>query len=460
MVPFGDKMFKFKWRSFRIPLRLALVLSLSFAAVAPIARTDPIQGSVSLIYEVYSVFSGRLTHIITVKNPASDTVIDGKLYVPLINNKTGSVYVVIINMTSTAGNLRLLQDDFGNFYACWEGIIISPNETFTSRIEYYVVSFETRFLTDSSEAMSYNENAALCETFTQSEELIESNASEIAARARSLCHDAVNIHERVVRIYDFVISYLRYDPQEDERGALWALMNRRGDCTEYSSLFVALCRAAGIPARIQTGFGFHDLKERITDGHMWTEYYLPGYGWIPADPTWQILDAMDQKHFASLRSIPQMIPYANYRFNFTADPNSGNITDNQEVILEPSPTDLFGNGIVEDTLKTIKTIGQARLAINVETFLGMSIIFHSEAEQVDQLYTTSEMNLQAALQQWTENMTAAKSYVSEALAEANEASQKAWMLVEYAFAIFIGTLVSCLSTAYILFRHHTTKTNR
>ena len=153
-------MFKFKWRSFRIPLRLALVLSLSFAAVAPIARTEPIQGSASLIYEVHSAFSGRLTHIITVENPTSDTIIDGKLYVPLINNKTGSVYVVIINMTSTAGNLRLLQDDFGNFYACWEGIIISPNETFTSRIEYYVVSFETRFLTNASEAMSYNENAA------------------------------------------------------------------------------------------------------------------------------------------------------------------------------------------------------------------------------------------------------------------------------------------------------------
>ena len=452
-------MFKFKWRPFRIPLHLALVLSLSFAAVAPIARTEPIQGSVSLIYEVYSAFSGRLTHIITVKNPTSGTIIDGKLYVPLVNNKTGSVYVVIINMTSTAGNLRLLQDDFGNFYACWEGIIISPNETFTSRIEYYVVSFETRFLTNASEAMSYNENAALYVTFTQSEELIESNASEIAARAQSLCHDAVNIHERVVRIYDFVISYLRYDPQEDERGALWALRNRIGDCSEYSYLFVALCRAAGIPARIQTGFGFHDLKETTADGHMWAEYYLPDHGWIPVDPTWQLLDTMDQKHFSSLASMPELMPYANYCFNFTADLNSENITDNQEVILEPSSTDLFGNDIVEDTLKTIKTIGQARLATNVETFLGMPIIFHSEAEQVDQLYATSEMSLQAALQQWTANMTAARSYVSEALAEANEASQKAWMLVEYAFALFIGTLVACLSIAYILFRHHTTKNN-
>lgn len=205
-------MFRFKWRSFRIPLQLAIVLTSFLVVLTPIARTEPIESSASLIYEVHSVFSGRLTQMITVRNPTFDTVLDGKLYVPLISNKTGSVYVVIMNMTSTAGNLRLLKDDFGNFYACWEGIIISPNETFTSRIEYYVVSFETRFLINTSEAVNYNENAALYKTFTRSEELIESNASEIAARAQSLCHDALNIHEKVVRIYDFVISYLRYDP--------------------------------------------------------------------------------------------------------------------------------------------------------------------------------------------------------------------------------------------------------
>jgi hypothetical protein len=436
------------------------VLSSFFVAAAPIARTEPIQDSASLIYEVHSAFSGRLTHTITAKNPTFDIIIDGRLYVPLISNKTGSVYVVIINMTSTAGNLRLLNDDFGNFYACWEGIMINPNETFTSRSEYYVVSFETRFLINASEAVNYNENAALYKTFTRSEELIESDASEIAAKAQSLCNDAVNIHEKAVRIYNFVISYLRYDPQEDERGALWALRNRIGDCSEYSYLFVALCRAAGIPARIQAGFGFHDLKETTADGHMWAEYYLPDYGWIPVDPTWQLLDTMDQKHFSSLASISELIPYANYCFNFSTGLNNVNITENQEVQLEPSTMDLFGSGIVEDTSRAVKTIGQARLAITVGRFSGIPIIFHSEAQRVEQLFAASEMSLQTALQKWNENMAAARSFVSEALAEANEASQKAWTLVTYVFALFIGTLVASLSIAYLLFRRYTKKTPR
>jgi hypothetical protein len=137
-----------------------------------------------------------------------------------------------------------------------------------------------------------------------------------------------------------------------------------------------------------------------------------------------------------------------------------NITENQEVQIEPSTMDLFGCGIVEDTSRAIKTIGQTRLAITVGRFSGIPIIFHSEAQRVEQLFAASEMSLQTALQKWNENMTATRSFISEALAEANEASQKAWTLVTYAFALFIGTLLASLSIAYLLFRRYTKKTTR
>jgi hypothetical protein len=189
---------------------------------------------------------------------------------------------------------------------------------------------------------------------------------------------------------------------------------------------------------------------------MWAEYYLPDYGWIPVDPAWQLFDAMDQKHFSSLMSVPRMMPYANYRF--TIGLKNANITDYQEVHLEPSPTDFLGSDIVEDTCAAVKAIGQTRLAITVGRFSGIPIIFHSEAERVEQLFATSEMSLQVALQKWTENMPEARSFTSKALVEANEASKKAWTLVTYAFALFIGTLIAFLSIAYLLFQRHTTKT--
>ena len=59
-----------------------------------------------------------------------------------------------------------------------------------------------------------------------------------------------------------------------------------GKCTDIHSVFVALCRAAGVPAR--EIFGIRQGKEAVVDitswQHCWAEFYLPGYGWVPVDP--------------------------------------------------------------------------------------------------------------------------------------------------------------------------------
>lgn len=54
-----------------------------------------------------------------------------------------------------------------------------------------------------------------------------------------------------------------------------------GDCGNYASVLISLLRAKGIPAR-------HVV---MVDGqkdefHVRAEFYVPAYGWIPADPTW------------------------------------------------------------------------------------------------------------------------------------------------------------------------------
>jgi len=59
-----------------------------------------------------------------------------------------------------------------------------------------------------------------------------------------------------------------------------------GKCADISSVFVALTRASGVPSREIFGIRMGEkLVEDITKWqHCWTEFYLPGYGWMPADP--------------------------------------------------------------------------------------------------------------------------------------------------------------------------------
>jgi transglutaminase-like putative cysteine protease len=58
-------------------------------------------------------------------------------------------------------------------------------------------------------------------------------------------------------IYDYVIATMRYDKSGTGWGngdAVWACTAKRGNCTDFHSLFIGMMRAAGIPARFEIGF--------------------------------------------------------------------------------------------------------------------------------------------------------------------------------------------------------------
>ena len=67
---------------------------------------------------------------------------------------------------------------------------------------------------------------------------------------------------------------------------------RRGFCEHYASAFAALMRAAGIPARVVTGYQGGTLNPygdywivRQSDAHAWDEVWIEGKGWVRIDPT-------------------------------------------------------------------------------------------------------------------------------------------------------------------------------
>ena len=95
--------------------------------------------------------------------------------------------------------------------------------------------------------------------------------------------------EKARAIYDWTCENTYRDP--DTRGCgkgdVCALLKKPGGkCTDISSVFVALARAAGVPAREIFGIRLGKKAEEDITGwqHCWAEFYLPGYGWVPADP--------------------------------------------------------------------------------------------------------------------------------------------------------------------------------
>jgi transglutaminase-like putative cysteine protease len=67
---------------------------------------------------------------------------------------------------------------------------------------------------------------------------------------------------------------------------------KRGFCGHYASAFAILMRAAGIPARVVTGYQGGTLNRfadywivRQSDAHAWNEVWIEGRGWLRIDPT-------------------------------------------------------------------------------------------------------------------------------------------------------------------------------
>ncbi|MBN1298555.1 MAG: transglutaminase domain-containing protein, partial [Actinobacteria bacterium] len=161
-------------------------------------------------------------------------------------------------------------------------IFIDPQGSYTINIKTDMIIYD------------YDLSTALCiDNFTpepeedlriwlENEDYIEKDDSAIKAVAESF--NSQNQVELIRQIYDFVKSSMQYSGYNpSSAGASAALKLGSGDCTEYSDLFVAICRAKKIPARTVEGYTTDNIPEKMTLGHNWPEVYFNEFGWVPFD---------------------------------------------------------------------------------------------------------------------------------------------------------------------------------
>lgn len=98
-------------------------------------------------------------------------------------------------------------------------------------------------------------------------------------------------------IFRWVSNHVHSDRYvADRRGALYALEQGRGDCTESADLFVALARARGISARAVAGFVIEgDAVLGSTQYHNWAEFFVDG-AWRLADPNRRVFGQSAQQY--------------------------------------------------------------------------------------------------------------------------------------------------------------------
>lgn len=170
-------------------------------------------------------------------------------------------------------------------------------EDLTIELRFSFRRYQQRFEIAADNVGDYDMDGVLYRTYTASRGNTKITA-EIEDTARQVVGDETNPYLAARKLYDYVIEYVDYGhlphPVMWPRGeaeSVFVHEYRLGDCGAQSIYFSALCRAAGIPCRTTGGW---QLIGGDFAPHFWAEFYLPNYGWIPAD--------------TSVAQIPDFIP--------------------------------------------------------------------------------------------------------------------------------------------------------
>lgn len=226
--------------------------------------------------------SAEISYSVNLNAPEDAKVV--RLWVPYpMSNETQEITDVVVNGNQTAWGVYR-ERSFGNaaLYAEWKDTKGPRTLTYTfkARRKERVTKDFSKMELPFSKAEYRKE---LAPTRLANLQGPEKDLAERITRGKTANH------EKASAIYDWIVENMHRDPNTKGCGigdvdTLTRTLG--GKCGDISSVFVAIARASGLPAREVFGIRIPSGKEgEMTKAqHCWAEWYSPGYGWVVVDP--------------------------------------------------------------------------------------------------------------------------------------------------------------------------------
>lgn len=184
----------------------------------------------------------------------------------------------------------LIEEDeqFKNGYAVWDESLSASDERVLSYSTTISVAPSHIALSRPLHISDYNHIPLdMRSPYLTSNTYIQAQDPRIRSIADSIRGTETLVYPIMQRIYTYVISRLVYgDPITGLYSSVQAIERPSVDCGGFATLFVALCIACGIPARVVSGFWMGYPNATM---HAWAEAMLPDGRWLPVDPATESL---------------------------------------------------------------------------------------------------------------------------------------------------------------------------
>ena len=217
----------------------------------------------------------------TVRNIAPGVPV--RVWIPLARSDEFQIVRVI----STSGDLPLKktqEKEYGN-WMLYASTAKATRPEYKFSADYDVVRREHLSLQATVKAVALS--ARERQRFLEADKLVPITGLPADLAMKETANAATD-EEKARAIYDYVLSNMRYDKSGTGWGhgdTLYACSAKKGNCTDFHSLFISMARSQHIPARFEIGFPLPADKSsaEIAGYHCWAEFYVKQRGWVPVD---------------------------------------------------------------------------------------------------------------------------------------------------------------------------------
>jgi transglutaminase-like putative cysteine protease len=268
---------------FRIAPSSILVLSVFAVLAAPLLLSKAAESNQVAITRSFE-FTYQV-HVPALPEPPGTL----RLWIPL-PQADGYQDIASLHIDSPVPYKQGRDPEYGNTFAVFTPSPLQAVSGFDVTVRFMAIRREHKVSLDAATLSNVSAPAsrdAHMQRYLEPDKLVPLSGT-IAELAKELTAGDTTALQKARHIYDYVVATMKYDKSGEGWGrgdAIWACTAKRGNCTDFHSLFIGMMRSSGIPARFEIGF---PLPENKTEGdipgyHCWAEFYVDGVGWVPVD---------------------------------------------------------------------------------------------------------------------------------------------------------------------------------
>lgn len=264
------------------------------------AATSEQEIELETYYKYSNTWTNTLIHEVIITNDSRSVAFNVTVDIPLMDEVV-PIYATLDNEILNPQPAEITTDENGHRTAHYTIPYLYGNQTVSLSMRYIVETSTLSYTFDRANVKDEysSEEIGNLVSYLQPSSGVHSDDPAIIQFTQETIGNTTDPYQKAQALFAAVNRYLTYDDADIDQSATAVLERGTASCHGYTNLYLACLRAAGVPARQQSGYLYmpqqhttpqyvDSINARInlnTLAHTWVEFYLPEIGWVVADPT-------------------------------------------------------------------------------------------------------------------------------------------------------------------------------